>query len=1015
MASCPGRPTQELVPIYYSYQNIEVSTYDIINEHVCVSKVKNLSLSEYVRTRKYVCSNYHKVDCSTCTPMITAAELVLTNSVCTLSEVFKTVFSGVTYSALHAKRRLLQMPLVTILLGDYHSGHSKTLLMEYYPNVNYLSLRTLLGLRYSPTVSTVIKKKDLHELLNLAQSNRERETLKCAVYKTSGLTPTAARKHLGLDNMKQRAANVQDAIQQITDIHNDFDRIIKARVESTLGFMSSDEYDTEGETEMTSEAMIDKETTCKLDSLLRDSLFNWFQFRERALKVLNVSEDLVTEVLDTYHKQNFDALTEKERKELEISFDAFQKELRFGESTKRQARALNGEIVTDTESDDPDTYLTASTVKELDVDNSVISKKVTAIKRQVKRQRAKYIEKQHFLSRRKSKALKNIAVKFPHIGTEIEKYVESCNVGADAWRRTGVLTFDGNKKIGKKCTYKRIQQHLQELYKEHFSYGTVVQLCVCRNKRRLSAKRYHGLAQVTSRRARKGFQLRYNPDHHWSAAFYRNLNALQYTNGTDILNINRDDQAGFRLDTLTTHHQYSSPVVKGKDLLTTHTDYVNKYPSVLQTTSYNFSGTKCTDEYCAGVTKAQSLFTKCPAQHATDLQMLSKKDELKSAFYNPVSNAEKAVDCIRVDGAGDEGPGHEEVQFFWTEWHVSRKKIATLVTTRSSGSSYMNRVELQNGCLTRAHSNLFIPSTIHGSCLKANGKTDKSVLHKNLDSAIDIYIQRCNGCSCGKASLHLFKGVQADYEKRLDLIVFLKGSKKKKKELQRKKPELYSYFSQIWNIRNCHMVTGLPSQYVFYLRCCLSKDCAHPLCSTRDKLPDWYSGGPPLSFLPLPLADPDRPHGSTDCTDCKGVCNGHYMKPDQHFRNIESKTRNSFIPPPSQVINEEYKAHGKLSETRIEDLAKRVLLPKEEVVMWIEHLTTVTENRKQGAIKAAATRRAKSKQETETLCKVCGRPWQEETNQIEDWIQCELCEHWFHWECASIEDEPETFLCVNCS
>ena len=48
--------------------------------------------------------------------------------------------------------------------------------------------------------------------------------------------------------------------------------------------------------------------------------------------------------------------------------------------------------------------------------------------------------------------------------------------------------------------------------------------------------------------------------------------------------------------------------------------------------------------------------------------------------------------------------------------------MATLVTTRSSGSSYMNRVELQNGCLTQAHSGLFIPSTLNGSCVKENGK-----------------------------------------------------------------------------------------------------------------------------------------------------------------------------------------------------------------------------------------------------------------------------------------------------
>lgn len=167
------------------------------------------------------------------------------------------------------------------------------------------------------------------------------------------------------------------------------------------------------------------------------------------------------------------------------------------------------------------------------------------------------------------------------------------------------------------------------MYQRSFSYGTVIQLCVARNRRRISAKLYHGIAQVTSRRAHKGFEMKLNPDRHWSAAFYGNLNILQYTDGCDILNINRDDQAGFRLDTMTTHHQYTTPVVRRKETMTTHTDYVNRYPSVIQTTCYNFSVTKTSTELCAGVTKAQPIFQKCPVQHAADINMLSKREELR--------------------------------------------------------------------------------------------------------------------------------------------------------------------------------------------------------------------------------------------------------------------------------------------------------------------------------------------------------------------------------------------------
>ena len=158
-----------------------------------------------------------------------------------------------------------------------------------------------------------------------------------------------------------------------------------------------------------------------------------------------------------------------------------------------------------------------------------------------------------FLNRRVSRKMKGIVKQYPDIGEKIEEFVKSNNVGADQWRRTGVLTFDGNLRNVKKVTYERIRQHLMDVYGRSFSYGTVVQLCIARNRRRRSAARYHGLAQVTTRRARKGFQLRYNPDFHWSNALYRGLDYIQMTDGVSIVNVNRDDASGFRLDTLATH------------------------------------------------------------------------------------------------------------------------------------------------------------------------------------------------------------------------------------------------------------------------------------------------------------------------------------------------------------------------------------------------------------------------------------------------------------------------------
>lgn len=83
------------------------------------------------------------------------------------------------------------------------------------------------------------------------------------------------------------------------------------------------------------------------------------------------------------------------------------------------------------------------------------------------------------------------------------------------------------------------------------------------------------------------------------------------------------------------------------------------------------------------------MFPKKPAQHAADYDML-EKTAVSPAFLNPATNYPKVIECIRVDGATDEGPSHLEVQFWWTLRHFRRPTFATLVTARRSGSSYLN-------------------------------------------------------------------------------------------------------------------------------------------------------------------------------------------------------------------------------------------------------------------------------------------------------------------------------------
>ena len=74
-------------------------------------------------------------------------------------------------------------------------------------------------------------------------------------------------------------------------------------------------------------------------------------------------------------------------------------------------------------------------------------------------------------------------------------------------------------------------------------------------------------------------------------------------------------------------------------------------------------------------------------------------------------------------------------------------------------------------------------------------------------------------------------------------------------------------------------------------------------------------------------------------------------------------------------------------------------------------LSTIAENRKRGALKAAETRRRK-KQEKEAesahnreemvYCGVCHQPYVEFTDEVELWLRCDICSAWCHfvWACT---------------
>ena len=140
----------------------------------------------------------------------------------------------------------------------------------------------------------------------------------------------------------------------------------------------------------------------------------------------------------------------------------------------------------------------------------------------------------------------------------------------------------------------------------------------------------------------------------------------------------------------------------------------------------------------------------------------------------------------------------------------------TLIRGRNSGASYRNRVELQNGCLALAHANLFIPSTLNGSCLSSGGKINEKLLRDNLNDANDVYISGVDKEPCAGTAINLFKGVDSSSFQRENEFVktYLKGSKAAKEELKISHPREFAKIEEIWQLRKTPSLRCTPQVYI---------------------------------------------------------------------------------------------------------------------------------------------------------------------------------------------------------
>ena len=98
---------------------------------------------------------------------------------------------------------------------------------------------------------------------------------------------------------------------------------------------------------------------------------------------------------------------------------------------------LEGIVCSDSESDNPDEWIGVPDLRT-EAGKKLIQRERRRIRQKAKRQAAKRIAEECLLKRKIPKRVGRVLRDFPDIGKEIENFVQSKRVGADAWRRTGI-------------------------------------------------------------------------------------------------------------------------------------------------------------------------------------------------------------------------------------------------------------------------------------------------------------------------------------------------------------------------------------------------------------------------------------------------------------------------------------------------------------------------------------------------------------------------------------------------
>ena len=202
------------------------------------------------------------------------------------------------------------MPLVAMRI------QKELFLIEKIKGLEYPMLASFLQGKLSKSQEQQgITKEELKQLLTLTKSDRERECIRYAVFRASGVSQTKARQRFGLENMYERSAHVEACISEANEIKSAVSELAMQQDQAILDCycggalpeplpcLSESDSESDGaEEDNLSSCESDCESVREIPDeqvllrLLRECEYNWFQFIEQ----VDLSSDFNADLLESF-------------------------------------------------------------------------------------------------------------------------------------------------------------------------------------------------------------------------------------------------------------------------------------------------------------------------------------------------------------------------------------------------------------------------------------------------------------------------------------------------------------------------------------------------------------------------------------------------------------------------------------------------------------------------------------------------------------------------------------------